>query len=283
MTYRVVVHDSAADFLGRAEAWLLDEEDRHSVFLSLAYGLAGRKGPLDGVFFGTAEDEGAVVGCIIRTPPHKALVTEMPLEAAAAAGRALADVYDDLPAVLGAGPVAEAVATEWSDVHGGQVRPGLEQRIYRLDSVVPSQGAPGGLRVGTGSDVDRTVRWSRAFADDAGPQFMAAPDAIQRWVDQGQLFLWEDAGEPVCMTVAQGRTPNAVRIGYVFTPRELRGRGYASACVAAVSQRMLSTGCSFCVLYADLSNPTSNAMYMRLGYEPVTDVRDVDIVRNDED
>jgi hypothetical protein len=78
--------------------------------------------------------------------------------------------------------------------------------------------------------------------------------------------------------VAHGRTPKGARVGYVYTPPESRGRGYASACVAALSQGLLDGGVEFCVLYTDLSNPTSNAIYTRLGYYPIDDVRDIDLV-----
>ncbi|MEO2005035.1 MAG: GNAT family N-acetyltransferase [Candidatus Poribacteria bacterium] len=47
---------------------------------------------------------------------------------------------------------------------------------------------------------------------------------------------------------------------------ELRGRGYASALVAKLSQHMLDSGFSFCVLYTDLANPRSNAIYEKIGY-----------------
>ena len=60
----------------------------------------------------------------------------------------------------------------------------------------------------------------------------------------------------------------------MYTPPELRGRGYASACVAALSARELDEGRRFCFLYTDLSNPVSNAIYQRIGYTPVSDVVD---------
>lgn len=69
-------------------------------------------------------------------------------------------------------------------------------------------------------------------------------------------------------------TPHGARIGYVYTPPEWRGRGYASACVAGLSQRVLDSGRRFCFLYTDLSNPTSNALYQRIGYEHVCNVID---------
>ena len=73
------------------------------------------------------------------------------------------------------------------------------------------------------------------------------------------------------MTGFSGPTPNGIRIGAVFTPPDLRRRGYASACVAAVSQSVLDAGRKFCFLYADIANPTSNHIYQEIGYQPVCD------------
>ena len=55
---------------------------------------------------------------------------------------------------------------------------------------------------------------------------------------------------------------------------EFRGRGYASNCVAALTQKMLDQGRKFCFLYTDLSNPTSNKIYQQIGYRPVCDWMD---------
>jgi hypothetical protein len=73
------------------------------------------------------------------------------------------------------------------------------------------------------------------------------------------------------MAVVTGRTLHGVRLGYVFTPRDRRRRGYAGALTAALSQHLLDQGARFCVLYTDLANPTSNALYPRVGYRPLCD------------
>jgi predicted GNAT family acetyltransferase len=86
----------------------------------------------------------------------------------------------------------------------------------------------------------------------------------------GGFALWED-GEPVSMAGWGSPTPNGMRIGPVYTPPERRGRGYGSAATAAASAEQLAAGRTFCFLYTDLSNPTSNKIYMDIGYEPVCD------------
>ena len=57
----------------------------------------------------------------------------------------------------------------------------------------------------------------------------------------------------------------------MYTPPEKRGSGYASACVAALSQQLLDEGFSFTSLFTDLANPTSNQIYMNIGYQPLAD------------
>ena len=69
-----------------------------------------------------------------------------------------------------------------------------------------------------------------------------------------------------------GPTPNGVRVTLVYTPPAVRGHGYASSCVAALSALLLASGRKYCFLFTDLANPTSNSIYTKIGYRPVCDV-----------
>jgi predicted GNAT family acetyltransferase len=83
-----------------------------------------------------------------------------------------------------------------------------------------------------------------------------------------RLWLWED-GEPVCMLAHNETTPRTARIGPVFTPRSARGKGYATAAVSDLTRRLLAGGRAWCLLFADVANPTAMGMYRRIGYEEV--------------
>jgi predicted GNAT family acetyltransferase len=85
--------------------------------------------------------------------------------------------------------------------------------------------------------------------------------------------LWEDP-QPVSLAGFGGWTPTGVRIGPVYTPPELRRRGYASALTAELSAQLLAGGLRYCFLYTDLANPTSNRIYQAIGYELVCDSAD---------
>lgn len=100
---------------------------------------------------------------------------------------------------------------------------------------------------------------------------VATPDRPSREpMEGGRLFIWDDDG-PVSMAAWTGKTPNGVRVNFVYTPPAFRGRGYATSCVGALSQRLLDQGNAYGCLYTDMANPTSNAIYRRLGYRPVCD------------
>ena len=277
---RAVAYPDARAFLRRAEGWLMLREDENNLALSLAHALADTP-PLDGAEgyrFATVDVAADVAGCAFRTPPHKLLLTRMPVDGAAGVAHVMAERYGELPGVRGPAEAARAVAAAWGRLMGVGVRALSPHRMYRLDQVIRPEGVSGRLRPATLDDLPVADAWGEGFAEDAGATFRTTPGTRAGWIARGALFLWEDGGAPVSMAVVSGRTRHGARIGYVYTPRDRRGRGYAGALTAALSQRMLDQGARFCVLYTDLANPTSNALYPRVGYRPLCDELEMEFV-----
>jgi predicted GNAT family acetyltransferase len=131
------------------------------------------------------------------------------------------------------------------------------------------------MRVATTADRELVRDWVEGFMFEAFGE--ADPDEVaastDRWLARRgrTLYLWDD-DRAVSMTGVGGATPNGIRIGPVYTPPAVRGHGYASTLVAAVSQAELDAGRRFCFLFTDLANPTSNHIYQAIGYEPVRDM-----------
>ena len=135
-------------------------------------------------------------------------------------------------------------------------------------------------------DRDLVLRWWISFGEEVlheggpgGDQAEAAVDHRLSSPSAG-ILLWEDSGEPVSTAGWGGPTPNGVRVAPVYTPPELRGRGYATALTAELSQRLLDGrlfegGRRFCFLYTDLANTTSNAIYERIGYRRVAESAEI--------
>jgi uncharacterized protein len=222
------------------------------------------------------EDEGRVVLAALQTPPYN-LTLSQPLDVAALP--VLADALEDegrsLPGVTAAVPEVEAFVEEWTRRHGVAARRRMAQRIYRVSRVRPVTGVPGRPRPATRSERSLLVEWVTAFAKESLPEDApgrATQSTVAARLDHGAggFVLWEDEG-PVSLAGWGGETPHGVRIGPVYTPPQHRRRGYGSAVTAAVTEERLAAGRRFCFLYTDLTNPTSNRIYLDIGYEPVCD------------
>lgn len=131
-------------------------------------------------------------------------------------------------------------------------------------------GPAGAARVATAADRDLLESWCAAFAREVGQPPWRADDVTDR-LSYGGLSLWEDGGIPVAMAGVQRQVAGTIRVGPVYTPPQRRGRGYAAAVTAAVSQAALGAGAQHVVLFTDLGNPVSNSVYQRIGYRPVED------------
>lgn len=269
----IVRHPDVAAFRERVESWLLASEVEHNLILSLIERLGqGLSYGDEPPYFLTVEQDGAVRGCAIRTPPYLLSISHMPAEAVEPLAREIAGIDPEVPSVLGPEAPASAFGEAWSAVTGRAARLAMRQRIYELTEVIPPpRSVTGRLRKARKEELDLLASWGAAFDVEAGLLQVDARKRAQGWLDYGKVFLWED-GPPVTMAAVVGGTPRGARIGFVYTPKEHRGRGYGTACTAALSQRCLDEGRAFCCLYTDIANPTSNRIYRQIGYRPVCDV-----------
>jgi predicted GNAT family acetyltransferase len=144
--------------------------------------------------------------------------------------------------------------------------------------VVPAPPTPGLCRRADPAEAPLVADWYAAFWKDAQLNDPTDPrEAGASAVREGRVFLWDHAG-PASLAAVGRTTPGGASLGPVYTPAARRRHGYATALVAAVSETLLAEGHRFCCLFTDLANPTSNAIYPRVGYRPVCDFAEVDLV-----
>ena len=277
----VVRLDDATAFLAEAEPLLLADEARHNLILGIAGTIRDTPDlyPLRSLWL--VRDAGEVVAAALRTPPYNLILAKpRPTPALVALAEAVADA-EEIPGVVGTVPEIHEFAELWSKRSGVPGRVNMRQGVYALDQVELVPSVPGSPRVATRHDRDLALRWWIAFGDEVlhegGPGRERAEASLDHKLSDpaSGILLWEDGGEPVSLAGWGGPTPNGIRIGPVYTPPELRGRGYATAVTAELSQRQLGDGRSFCFLYTDLANPTSNAIYERIGYRRVAEAAEV--------
>jgi predicted GNAT family acetyltransferase len=277
-----VVHlDDAARFLAEAEPLLLADEARHNLILGIAGTIrdAPDRYPVRNLWL--VQDGEQVAGAALRTPPYN-LILARPRSPHALAALAEAVAGEELPGVVGAEPEVHEFVELRSRHTNVPSRTSMRQGVYALERVEPLSAVPGAARVATADDFDLLLRWWIAFGDEVlhegGPGREDAEENVRHKLRSptGGFFLWEDGGDTVSLAGWGGPTPNGIRVGPVYTPPELRGRGYATALAAELSQQLLDGrlfegGRRFCFLYTDLANPTSNAIYERIGYRKVAE------------
>ncbi|MCQ9181477.1 GNAT family N-acetyltransferase [Streptomyces sp. IBSBF 2953] len=275
-------HDLDA-FLDCAGEFLASRPALHTVPLTVVDSLRrrgphvyGDDDPVFGVLGGDppAGPGGGVRGAFFRTPPHGIYLTSLTEQEADALAATLAAAGHQLPGVSADRDTAAAFARAWQRQTGSESRVTVRQRLYRLAELTPPEPAPAGrARVAAAADRDLLVRWHEEFSAQVGGHPVQEGGA---WADSriayGGITFWETPdGVPVAMAGATPEVAGQIRVAPVYTPAELRGRGYAGAATAEVSRAALASGAAEVLLFTDLSNPTSNGLYQRIGYRPVAD------------
>ncbi|MFB7450796.1 GNAT family N-acetyltransferase [Streptomyces sp. NPDC056194] len=251
--------DSAAAFRAAAAEHLAADPARNTAVLTLM-DAAGRLGWWE-------EADGRVTGALVVSPPSVSAFGVMTEEAARAlrfpGGQEPTEVRGETAAVEA---YAEATGRPWT--------PTVRMRLFRLGEPTPPDPAPAGrARLAAGADVPLVSAWTREFAVAIGDE--PAEDYtgfVAERISEGRLWLWEGPdGRPVSMAAVSRTIEGQARVHLVHTPPAERGRGYAAGATDAVGRAALDAGTAQVLLFTDLANPTSNALYQRLGYRPVTD------------
>lgn len=272
----ITTYKNAQDFLANTGEYLTKDEARYGLVLGLAKFVEmnpHRYGEVSPWFctIGVGKEINAVA---MRTPPHQVIVAYFSGDIKVVAEKLVAAVSRDfkaIPGVVGDKELADIFAERWCEKCGTRITNTMAQRIFRLDKVNDVPLSPGKFRVATGTDKELVVKWAHAFhIDTFGPNHHAPEADITPGLSRGIIFLWED-GQPVSMAAKMRPTDKGMTVGYVYTPPELRRKGYATSCVAELSRNILQSGKEFCMLYTDLANPTSNSIYKKIGYKEVCD------------
>jgi predicted GNAT family acetyltransferase len=214
-----------------------------------------------------------VSAALLHTPPYPVLLTGLPERSADALADALAAWGRQLPGVNAQQDDAAAFAVAWSRLTGASSQEFRRNRLFRLEQLrAPVPFPRGAARVAVASDRDLLASWFDAFTKELA-DVLGGPGrgTIDDRLSYGGLTLWEADGAAVSLAGVNRPTAGVARVGPVYTPPDHRGRGYGGAVTAAVSRAALDAGAGHVVLFTDLANPVSNALYQRLGYRPVED------------
>ena len=92
---------------------------------------------------------------------------------------------------------------------------------------------------------------------------------IERINSEGSLWVLLDGDRIVSMTAFNARLPDCVQVGGVWTPPELRSRGYARCAVAGSLLEAREKGAEQAILFTD--DAAARRTYLALGFRVIGD------------
>ncbi|MEZ4662535.1 MAG: GNAT family N-acetyltransferase, partial [Caldilineaceae bacterium] len=96
---------------------------------------------------------------------------------------------------------------------------------------------------------------------------------MERSLREGTTWVLESNGHPVASTSFNARIAEAVQVGGVWTPPELRRRGYARAAVAASLLDARAEGVEKAILFTGQDHIAAQTAYRALGFQLIGDYR----------
>jgi len=274
---RLFEYSKVQDFLLLTQYTLELNESANNLILGICFQL--RDEPecyLEAPFLVAVLDEQEqVMLCAVMTPPFPLLIqghTELD-ETCSLLIKHLIEKQINIPGVNGQKDITRIFAHLWQVYTGQMSYLKMSLRVYELRRVVMPPIPEGHFRRACKQDRDLLIGWFVAFAKEAMGKEESSVDVgrIIVAVDMGNVYVWERAGKLVSMALRQRPISHAVSVSGVYTPFQERKKGYASACVAKLSQLLLDEGFAFINLFTDLANPTSNDIYQKIGYKPICD------------
>ena len=265
-----VFYKTVQEYRKKIEPILLRDEAKHNVILGVAKQLDQNPVDPQKLLLCTVEDDEGNLLIFLRTHPHNLLIAAdcYREETISFAVKKFFEAGFLFPGVTGEKRLAELFAEEWKQATGIENYIGMQQGIYKLTKLKPITVSEGYLRQAVPEDQPLVAKWIKEFTEYTVESLSVeeCQEKASEYIEQQSLYLWVVQNQPVSMVKSARATNNGIVVTLVYTPDIERGKGYASSSVYTFSKQLLENY-SFCSLYTDLSNPTSNSIYQKIGYE----------------
>ncbi|AYC30419.1 GNAT family N-acetyltransferase [Paenisporosarcina cavernae] len=276
MLYRKI--DSANEMFQLAKDILQKREDLYSLFAGVLNGI--QEGKYSEYHLGCIEEEGEILAFFQMTPPHPLHMIIIEDSQNEKLLQTAVDYFVDhtwkVFSVIGEEPYVSTFAKLYALKTKQETTVLMEQGFYRIDHIEDNLVmAEGKLEVATSEDQKLIETWYTFFEQDTGLPVSSSEDArnkVKLFISNEEVFKWIVNGETVAVAKKSRPSANGITVSFVFTPKKHRKKGYARTLVAKVTEELLRDY-RFCVLFTDLSNPTSNKIYQEIGYRKIADTR----------
>ncbi len=259
------VYDDKQSFLNDH----LDFLERDEVTNGLMIGLMQRHGMIPDLLIAVTKDDRRLLGMIAGRKMILAADTHD-----SSLYRELVEYmrHVDYPGIIGEKSICDVYAHIFQKIIGQPMIKEMDQRIYSCATITHVCHDEGIYRNATMNDVKTLIPWAYDFEVmvEGHADIDAIGPIVEARVQAGVLRVLEVNGEIVSMAQRTRPLRQTETVSYVFTPIAKRKRGYATRIVELLTKEIHDEG-RIATLYTDLGNPTSNKIYMDIGYRPHCD------------
>ncbi|MBY0413699.1 MAG: GNAT family N-acetyltransferase [Bdellovibrionales bacterium] len=269
---RLIKHSTSEEFIEMNEKFLIQKESFHNLKLGLVYGIKAKTIIDTAPLYYSIVDGEQSSGCAVRSNNDRPLtISEM---SKAAVDLLISDLIKNnvvLEGIVGEENTATYFKDQWIKLNPVEFKINLHLGVYEcLNIILPRIDSEEIIS----AEIEHTeiVKiFMKGFGEDCFPDKPFTEENLEallkRHLGTKSLYLLKNInGDLVSMAANTRSTLKGGTISLVYTPPKYRGKGYGSKMVALLSKKIMENGKSFTNLFTDLSNPTSNSIYQKVGY-----------------
>lgn len=265
--YTLRTYESANGFLDDCFSWLKASGVLNGSIVSVAQAIiAGKTVFGESHWFGSVLRDQRIEGCAIYEQLDGLMITQLPNGAHEKLAASVTTDGLQIEKIYGPERDLEILAQafridtscSWSVTHRWD--------CYAATSLEESNSSIGGaLRQADESDREMIKLWANQYSAEK-PAPIPIGEFLLRKMRDGDLYIWDHLGPKTMLSLTK-HSASVAKISAAFTPMEFRGRGYASAAVASITNSLLENGYDYISLMVEAGADHLHRMYDRLGFQ----------------
>lgn len=154
--------------------------------------------------------------------------------------------------------------------------------IMEVRQLIESKPSHGNHRNAIVLEAKIITDWIIQYQMEAAASEMDYEEVLKKivgYIEEQKIFVYEiDNQTIVSMAIVTRQLPHGIAIGYVYTPDEYRGKGYAASNLYFTCKHYLENGYQYCSLFADKKCTLSSRAYEKVGFRTLEDHYDYMII-----
>lgn len=269
---RIVEFKDPHKFLPLSGQVLGQNESFYNLKLGLINGICDKKIiPKLPIYLGI-ENQNELTGCALRSHDDKPLaISKLSIEEVESL---ICFLYEDTTLVGVVGEVSTATKFRdlWIKRKNINYKLVMHLGVYEASKIIMPK-INGTIFLATQNNKEILFEFICGFMEETFPQETKSSAEIyeiyERHIKNQSLYLLRNEfNEIVSMASYSRGTNTSGAVAFVYTKKAARGKGYGSLVTALVSEKILSSK-KIVNLFTDLSNPTSNSIYQKIGFKKI--------------